>query len=91
VRERLCVLRQIPAEVDPNPARHRSVKLPALAERDLVLPSAADRQIQELLGHKHLDSTQRYTRVTAHELRSAVKHLRFPRAAPRDRTRIASS
>ncbi len=36
------------------------------------------RQIQELLGHKHLDSTQRYTRVTAHELRGAVKRLRFP-------------
>jgi hypothetical protein len=29
--------------------------------------------VQELLGHKHLDSTQRYTRVTAHELRGAVK------------------
>ena len=36
------------------------------------------RQIQELLGHKHLDSTQRYTRVTAHELRGAVKRLRGP-------------
>ncbi len=30
------------------------------------------RQIQELLGHKHLDSTQRYTRVNAHELRGAI-------------------
>jgi len=27
--------------------------------------------------HKHLDSTQRYTRVTAHELRGAVKRLRW--------------
>ncbi len=35
------------------------------------------RQIQELLGHKHLDSTQRYTRVNAHELRGAVKRLRW--------------
>ena len=35
------------------------------------------RQIQELLGHKHLDSTQRYTDVTAHELRGAIKRLRF--------------
>jgi site-specific recombinase XerD len=34
-------------------------------------------QIHELLGHKHLDSRQRYTRVTAHELRSAVKRLHF--------------
>ncbi len=39
------------------------------------------RQIQELLGHKHLDSTQRYTRVTAHELRGAVKRLPWTRAA----------
>ena len=40
----LSVLRQILdfAEVDPNPARHRSVKLPAIAERDFVLPSAAE-------------------------------------------------
>ncbi len=36
------------------------------------------RQIQELLGHKHLDSTQRYTRITAHELHGAVKRLHFP-------------
>lgn len=44
VRERLSVLRQILdfAEVDPNPARHRSVKLPAITERDLVLPSAGE-------------------------------------------------
>lgn len=35
------------------------------------------RQVQELLGHKHLDSTQGYTRVTAHELRGAVKRLRW--------------
>ncbi|MGH2853329.1 MAG: tyrosine-type recombinase/integrase [Solirubrobacteraceae bacterium] len=32
-------------------------------------------QIQELLGHKHLDSAQRYTRVNAHQLRGAVKRL----------------
>ena len=35
------------------------------------------RQIQELLGHKHLDSTQRYTSVNAHELRGAIKQLRW--------------
>jgi integrase len=33
------------------------------------------RYVQELLGHKHLDSTQRYTRVNAHELRGAIKRL----------------
>ena len=35
------------------------------------------RQIQELLGHNHLDSTQRYTRVNAHELRGAIRRLRW--------------
>jgi hypothetical protein len=35
------------------------------------------RQIQELFGHKQLDSTQRYTRVNAHELRGAIKRLRW--------------
>lgn len=34
-------------------------------------------QIQELLSHKHLDSTQCYTRVTAHQLHGAVKRLHW--------------
>jgi integrase len=44
IPERVSVLRLILdfAEVDPNPARHRSVKLPARVERELVLPSAID-------------------------------------------------
>jgi integrase len=44
IRERVSVLRQILdfADVDPNPARHRTVKLPARQERELVLPSAAE-------------------------------------------------
>src|SRR6266536_2868874 len=44
VREPVSVLRQILdfAEVDPNPARNRTVKLPAGPERELVLPSAAE-------------------------------------------------
>jgi site-specific recombinase XerD len=41
------------------------------------------RQIQELLGHKHLDSTQRYTRVNVHELRGANKRLRWVGERPR--------
>ncbi|ADB52853.1 site-specific integrase [Conexibacter woesei] len=36
-----------------------------------------DRLMLALLGHKHLDSTQRYTRVTAHQLRGAVKRLHW--------------
>ena len=57
-------------------------------ERRLAPAGANLRQIQELLGHKHLDSTQRYTRVTGHELRGdqaaalrvtcAIARLRLP-------------
>jgi site-specific recombinase XerD len=42
---------------------------------ELLATGANLRQIQELLGHKHLDSTQRYTRANAHQLRGAVKRL----------------
>ncbi len=59
--------------VTPHTLRH-------VFASELLHAGANLRQIQELLGHKHLDSTQRYTRVTAHELRGAVKRLRFPQS-----------
>lgn len=58
--------------VTPHTLRH-------VFASELLRAGANLRQIQELLGHKHLDSTQRYTRVTAHELRGAVKRLSFSR------------
>jgi site-specific recombinase XerD len=54
--------------VTPHTLRH-------VFASELLSAGANLRQIQELLGHKHLDSTQRYTRVTAHQLRGAVKRL----------------
>ena len=56
--------------VTPHTLRH-------VFASELQRAGANLRQIQELLGHKHLDSTQRYTRVTAHELRGAIKRLRW--------------
>ena len=56
--------------VTPHTLRH-------VFASELLRAGANLRQIQELLGHKHLDSTQRYTRVTAHELRGAVKRLQY--------------
>jgi site-specific recombinase XerD len=61
--------------VTPHTLRH-------VFASELLRAGANLRQIQELLGHKHLDSTQRYTHVNAHELRGAVKRLRFPERPP---------
>ena len=60
VSERKCVT--------PHTLRH-------VFASELLSAGANLREIQELLGHRHLDSTQRYTRVTAHQLRRAVKRL----------------
>ena len=56
--------------VTPHTLRH-------VFASELLRAGADLRQIQELPGHKHLDSTQRYTRIAAHELRGAVKRPRF--------------
>ena len=56
--------------VTPHTLRH-------VFASELLGAGANLRQIQEPLGHKHLDSTQRYTRVTAHQLRGAIKRLRW--------------
>jgi integrase/recombinase XerC len=70
--------------VTPHTLRH-------VFASELLRAGANLRQIQELLGHKHLDSTQRYTRVTAHELRGAVKRLRFSAGPPHERGRDVGS
>jgi site-specific recombinase XerD len=56
--------------VTPHTLRH-------VFATELLNAGANLRQVQELLGHKHLDSTQRYTHVTAHQLRGAVKRLHW--------------
>lgn len=63
--------------VTPHTLRH-------VFASELLHAGASLRQIQELRGHKHLDTTQRYTRVNGNELRGAVKRLSWagtPRAA----------
>lgn len=68
--------------VTPHTLRH-------IFASELLRARANLRQIQELLDHRRLDSTQRYTRVTAHELhgassasaspnQTAVRELRLP-------------
>jgi site-specific recombinase XerD len=65
--------------VTPHTLRH-------VFATELLGAGANLRQIQELLGHKHLDSTQRYTRVTAHQLRGAVKRLKWATHEPSSKT-----
>src|SRR2546422_404517 len=70
--------------VTPHTLRH-------VFASELLRAGANLRQIQELLGHKHLDSTQRYTRVTAHELRGAVKRLQFAHSGRRGSAAVTGS
>ena len=49
--------------VTPHTLRH-------VFASELLRSGANLRQIQELLGHKHLDSTQRYTRVNRLKMRA---------------------
>jgi site-specific recombinase XerD len=64
--------------VTPHTLRH-------VFATELLSAGANLRQIQELLGHKHLDSTQRYTRVNAHQLRGAIKRLPWTDHSPTSR------
>jgi site-specific recombinase XerD len=70
--------------VTPHTLRH-------VFASELLRAGANLRQIQELLGHKHLDSTQRYTRITAHERRGAVKRLQLPQDVRGLRAGVAGS
>ncbi len=70
--------------VTPHTLRH-------VFASELLRAGANLRQIQELLGHQHLDSAQPYTRVTAHELRVAVKRLHFTRSGHSSRAAVAGS
>ena len=72
-------------KITPHTLRH-------VFATELLSSGANLRQIQELLGHKHLDSTQRYTRVNAHQLRGAIKRLPWGGQAPaQTRTGTATS
>ncbi|HEX7255386.1 MAG TPA: tyrosine-type recombinase/integrase [Gaiellaceae bacterium] len=67
-----------PAPLASSSKRRAASTSPSSAAASALYASQRGlRQIQELLGHKHLDSTQRYTRVNAHELRGAIKRLRW--------------
>ena len=48
---------------------------------ELLSAGANLRQIQELIGYRHLDSTQRYTHVNADQLREAIKRLPWAQSA----------
>src|SRR6266498_340723 len=57
-------------------AEYYAARVP-LTEQAVFVGVQGNRLHYTQLGHKHLDSTQRYTRVNAHELRGAIKRLRW--------------
>lgn len=77
VLERYLVRADLPAETTPHSLRHTFAT-------HLLEGGASIREVQELLGHKHLSSTQIYTHLSPEHLRKV-----YEAAHPRAHTRAA--